>query len=107
MLPRPAKLAMAILLMTLSVPAGATDAETGQALDAALNGKQRSAENKARDVYRHPRATLEFFGIEAHMTVVEFWPGGGWYIGWQCPVPDGRRRWSWPRSPTVRGSSSC
>jgi predicted methyltransferase len=86
MLTRPAKLAMAILLMTLSVPAGATDAETGQALDAALNGNQRSAENKARDVYRHPRATLEFFGIEAHMTVVEFWPGGGWYTEILAPA---------------------
>ena len=28
---------------------------------------------------RHPRATLEFFGIEPGMTVVEALPGGGWY----------------------------
>ena len=39
MLPRPAKLAMAILLMTLSVPAGATDAETGQALTGYPDGQ--------------------------------------------------------------------
>lgn len=36
-------------------------------------------ENAARDVYRHPKETLEFFGIERNMTVAELWPGGGWY----------------------------
>jgi len=32
-----------------------------------------------RDVYRHPSETLAFFGLEPNMTVVEIWPGGGWY----------------------------
>jgi predicted methyltransferase len=35
--------------------------------------------NRARDVYRHPLQTLEFFGVEDDMTVVEIWPGSGWY----------------------------
>jgi predicted methyltransferase len=48
-------------------------------LDAALAGSQRSAANKARDRYRHPKETLEFFGLTPEMTVVEIWPGGGWY----------------------------
>lgn len=86
MLPRYAPMAAAILLTTFSAVGAAADAETGQALDAALNGNQRSAENRARDVYRHPSATLEFFGIEAHMTVVEFWPGGGWYTEILAPT---------------------
>ena len=34
---------------------------------------------KARYQYRHPQETLEFFGIEPGMTVVEALPGGGWY----------------------------
>ena len=34
---------------------------------------------KARYEYRHPRETIEFFGIEPGMTVVEGLPGGGWY----------------------------
>jgi len=34
---------------------------------------------QARYVYRHPSETLEFFGIEPGMTVVEALPGGGWY----------------------------
>jgi predicted methyltransferase len=29
--------------------------------------------------YRHPEETLEFFGVESGMTVVEALPGGGWY----------------------------
>jgi len=36
-------------------------------------------EIKARYDARHPRETLEFFGIEPGMTVVEGLPGGGWY----------------------------
>ena len=36
-------------------------------------------EVQARYQYRHPKETLEFFGIEPGMTVVEALPGGGWY----------------------------
>jgi len=74
------------LMLAMSLPVQAMDAETSQALDAALNGSQRSAESKARDVYRHPRATLDFFGLEAHMTVIELWPGGGWYTEILAPT---------------------
>ena len=42
-------------------------------------GDHRSEENRARDAYRHPVETLEFFGLEPDMTVVEIWPSGGWY----------------------------
>ncbi len=34
---------------------------------------------KARYQYRNPQQTLEFFGIEPGMTVLEGLPGGGWY----------------------------
>ncbi len=34
---------------------------------------------KARYQYRHPKETIEFFGIEPGMTVVEGLPGSGWY----------------------------
>ena len=36
-------------------------------------------EVKVRYQYRHPQETLEFFGIEPGMTVVEGLPGRGWY----------------------------
>lgn len=39
----------------------------------------READAKARDNYRNPQQTLEFFGIESDMTVAEVLPGGGWY----------------------------
>lgn len=55
------------------------DPDTAAALRAAIAGDHRSAEHKARDVYRHPLETLLFFGLRRDMTVVELWPGGG---GW-------------------------
>jgi predicted methyltransferase len=48
-------------------------------LQQVIEGKQRSAEHKARDKYRHPLQTLEFFDVKENMTVVEIWPGEGWY----------------------------
>src|SRR3990167_904327 len=48
-------------------------------LGAALDGPARTQEDRARDEWRHPRETLQFFGVEPSMTVVEIWPGGGWY----------------------------
>jgi predicted methyltransferase len=44
-----------------------------------IGGEHRSAGNKARDQYRHPRETLEFFGIRPEMSVIEIWPATGWY----------------------------
>jgi predicted methyltransferase len=45
----------------------------------------RSAEEKARDAWRHPVETLEFFGVSPNMKVVEVWPGGGWYTNILAP----------------------
>ncbi len=49
-------------------------------------------EVQARYEHRHPQETLEFFGIEPGMTVVEALPGGGWYTKILLPYlgPDGR-----------------
>jgi predicted methyltransferase len=49
------------------------------ALSAAVANPQRTPANTARDQYRHPLETLSFFGVEPNHTVVEIWPGGGWY----------------------------
>ena len=49
------------------------------ALQAAVDGNWRSAAHRARDVYRHPLATLQFFGMRPDMTVIELSPGAGWY----------------------------
>ena len=47
-------------------------------LDWAVAGTWRG-EDAARDSARHPAETLAFFGIESDDTVIELWPGGGWY----------------------------
>ncbi|OOG65373.1 methyltransferase [Rhodanobacter sp. B04] len=59
-------------------PTSASDFTSAQ-LDSVLAGNWRSAANRARDVYRHPKATLQFFGIRPDQTVIEITPGGGWY----------------------------
>lgn len=53
--------------------------DAGALLDAALAGQTRTDADRARDQWRHPKETLQFFGVEPSMTVVEIWPGGGWY----------------------------
>ena len=60
--------------------AGTETVETGKgSLEWAANGKWRMEAEKARDPYRHPVETLTFFGIKPSDTVVEIYPGGGWY----------------------------
>lgn len=57
-----------------------------QQLDAAIAGDWRSAKNKARDAYRHPKQTLAFFGVKPNQTVIEIYPGGGWYTEILAPL---------------------
>lgn len=47
-------------------------------LEWAVAGPWRAAD-RLRDPARHPMETLRFFGLQPGMTVVEFWPGSGWY----------------------------
>ena len=47
-----------------------TDAATFAAIDRTLTGDHRSTANRARDVYRHPRETLAFFGLRQDLTVL-------------------------------------
>jgi predicted methyltransferase len=56
-------------------------AETSAAerLEAVLAAQPEEA--KARYAHRHPKETLEFFGIEPGMTVVDTLPGEVWYTG--------------------------
>jgi len=52
----------------------------------ALNGPHRADGNAARNEARHPRETLEFFGLQPGMTVLEVSPGGGWYTEVLAPL---------------------
>ena len=67
--------------------------ETAAALERILAGDQRSPENRARDIYRHPKQTLLFFGIRPDMRVVEIWPDGGWYTEIIAPLVQARGKY--------------
>ncbi|MEP6897194.1 MAG: methyltransferase [Rhodanobacter sp.] len=66
-------------------PTSAGDFTSSQ-LDSALAGSWRNQANRARDVYRHPKPTLQFFGIRPDQTVIEITPGGGWYSEILAPL---------------------
>ena len=48
-------------------------------LERAIHAPTRTAKMTARDGARHPAAELGFFGITPRSTVVEIWPGGGYW----------------------------
>jgi predicted methyltransferase len=64
----------------------ARDAATEASIRAALAGNQRKDAERGRDVARHPLETLAFFGLRSDATVVELWPGGGYYTAILAPV---------------------
>lgn len=79
-LTRTAAVVCAATLMTATLAGALPATSSARTLDEVIAGDHRSPRNKARDPYRHPKETLEFFGIRPDMTVVEIWPGGsGWY----------------------------
>ncbi|MFC7537529.1 class I SAM-dependent methyltransferase [Sphingomonas sp. GCM10030256] len=61
-----------------SSPAGLS-VQQRTALASAIASPARTPANVARDRYRNPADTLAFFGVQPDDTVVEIWPGGGWY----------------------------
>lgn len=77
--------ASALLLIAIAAaaaPAAPVDALLHQAVD----GAWRSEAHKARDRYRHPIETLQFFGLTPEMSVVELEPAAGWYTEILAPV---------------------
>jgi predicted methyltransferase len=67
-------------------PAPEAPAPAVTGLDAALVGAQRTEMERARDVYRHPRETLEFLGVRADTKVIELSASGGWYTAILAPL---------------------
>ncbi len=67
-----------VLATALMLGAGAAIAgDSSEKLDKVLAAQDD--ETKARYTWRHPKETLEFFGVKPGMTVIEGLPGGGWY----------------------------
>lgn len=76
-------LAMVALLLSLALPPAVA---SGSPVADVLKGANRSPENVRRDTVRHPVETLAFFGLKPDMTVVEIWPGAGWYTEILAPT---------------------
>ncbi len=66
--------------------ASAEHMSVAASIEQAMFGEHRSERNIDRNQYRHPVGTLTFFGLEEGMTVMEIWPGAGWYTEVLAPV---------------------
>ena len=52
----------------------------------APSSEHRASANIARDQFRHPYETLSFFDVREEHSVVEIWPGAGWYTEILAPM---------------------
>ena len=69
-----------------SMPAFAGELSIEARIEQAMLDEGRSPENLSRNRYRHPLGTLTFLGLKDGMTVMEIWPGAGWYPEILAPV---------------------
>jgi len=74
---------VAVLLCSFLVPA---HADIEAKVNAALAAESRPEADRERDRNRRPLETLQFFGLEDNMRVLELIPGGGWYTRVLAPV---------------------
>jgi predicted methyltransferase len=51
-----------------------------------LKGSHRQPGHAERDAQRHPRETLELFGVTPKQTVLEYGPGEGWFTELLAPL---------------------
>ena len=79
-MPATHSLRAALLITLFGAALSAVAADTQDPLAAAIASPSRTAKFTARDQYRHPLETLRFFGLRPDQTVVEIWPGRGWYM---------------------------
>jgi predicted methyltransferase len=71
--------ALAVAMTACGTSPSMSDVDASTKMSAALAGDHRSEANKVRDASRHPAETLAFFDVTPDKTVMEIWPGGGWY----------------------------
>lgn len=81
-----AKVLGVTVFLLLSQSGFAATADVGISISQALQHEARSAENKKRDAARKPEQTLTFFEVTPQSTVVEVWPGSGWYTEILAPL---------------------
>jgi predicted methyltransferase len=79
-------LLMIVIALFTALPAWAGGLSVEARIERAMQGDHRSEANIDRNRYRHPVGTLTFLGLEDGMTVMEIWPGAGWYTEIIAPV---------------------
>jgi len=77
--PRRTGLSAILAAVVFTMPGLSRAAPVDPALAAAIASPARTAAFVARDPARHPAEELTFMGIKPSMTVVELWPGGGYW----------------------------
>ncbi len=81
------------LTLSVSAPVQAEDKITdSQALAVVLADSRRDGD-RARDQYRHPVETLNFFKVKPGMTVVDYMPSSGWWTRVLVPYLGGNGRY--------------
>jgi predicted methyltransferase len=82
-----------ILALTIAAPAAADHHggdhaahQSRAAIEAAVAAPTRTEANRPRDRWRNPVETLSFFQVQPGETIVELWPGGGWYTEILAPL---------------------
>ncbi len=75
-------LAALLFAFSFTAHAGEIDAK----VEAALAAESRPEADRERDRNRRPLETLNFFGLEDDMRVLELIPGGGWYTRVLAPT---------------------
>jgi predicted methyltransferase len=97
----------ALVLLFAAAAANAMAADSAHdPLAAAIASPARTPKFVARDVYRHPLETLRFFGLRPDQTVVEIWPGRGWYMEILAPyLRDRGKYYAAIEAPDVEGAS--
>ncbi len=97
--------ALVLLLASACATAAGSDAAPDP-LAAAIASSARTPRYAARDVYRHPLQTLQFFGLRPDQTVVEIWPGRGWYMEILAPyLRDHGKYYAAIEAPEMAGAS--
>jgi predicted methyltransferase len=97
--------ALMLLLATVTAASVVSAETTTDPLAAAIASPARTPKFVTRDVYRHPLQTLRFFGLRPDETVVEIWPGQGWYMEILAPyLHDRGRYYAAIEAPDVAGA---
>lgn len=65
--------------LSLAMTSAYADGHGVDFIQKALNSDLRGSDDKARDANRKPAETLAFFELAPNQTVIELFPGGGWY----------------------------